>query len=151
MGVVYGGFWRRFVAMLIDVALAFLLLFPLVRLLGISDEAMISGSLFAQTRQVMLNIPSIIAATLFLYYRSATPGKLIMDLRVVDADTLGPLSIGQALGRQLAYILSLFLFLGFIWIAFSRQRRGWHDLLAGTVVIRHSSSPGLPGPRASQA
>ena len=143
MEVVYGGFWRRWLALLIDVALAGLLLFPLMRLLGISNEALADVGVRASAKQVMFNIPSIIAGVLFLYYRSATPGKLIMDLRVVDARSLGRLSLGQAVGRQLAYILSSFFFLGFIWIAFDVRKQGWHDKLAGTVVIRHSANPGL--------
>jgi len=48
-----------------------------------------------------------------------------------------PPSLGQAIGRYLAYFVSaLVLGLGFIWIAFDTRKQGWHDKLAGTVVVR---------------
>jgi uncharacterized RDD family membrane protein YckC len=134
--VQYGGFWRRFVAFWIDVVLATLLLFPILGMLGVSDGLLRVGHMGVK-EQVIWNLPFMLAATLFIYYRQATPGKMLLGLRVVDAKTLGNPTFAQALGRQVAYLLSsLVLFLGFIWIAFSERKRGWHDLLAGTVVIR---------------
>jgi uncharacterized RDD family membrane protein YckC len=41
----------------------------------------------------------------------------------------------QAVGRLLGYVVSSILYLGFIWILFDERRQGWHDKLAGTVVI----------------
>ncbi|HYO44413.1 MAG TPA: RDD family protein [Candidatus Limnocylindrales bacterium] len=65
-----------------------------------------------------------------------TVGYKVMRLRVVRGSDGGPVSGGQAIGRILGYIVSGFLFsLGFIWIAFDEKRQGWHDKLAGTVVI----------------
>ncbi|MGA7985503.1 MAG: RDD family protein [Burkholderiales bacterium] len=38
--------------------------------------------------------------------------------------------------RFLGYFVSIVpLGLGFLWIAFDRKKRGWHDLIAGTVVV----------------
>jgi len=137
MDVRYGGFWRRWLALMIDVLLAGLLLFPLVHLLGLSDEVL-AGGLTARAREMMLNIPYMLVAMAFLYYGGGTPGKLLLGLRVVDADTLGRLSGRQAIGRQLAYILSLLpFFLGFLWIAFDGRK------LAGTVVIHDQPDKGL--------
>ena len=60
-----------------------------------------------------------------------------MKLKVVDKDTLEALSMGQAVGRYFAYLLAMLpIFLGFIWIAFDDKKQGWHDKLAGSVVIR---------------
>jgi uncharacterized RDD family membrane protein YckC len=65
-----------------------------------------------------------------------TVGYKVMRLKVVRAQDGGPLSGGQAVGRLFGYIVSGFLFsLGFIWILFDEKRQGWHDKLAGTVVI----------------
>jgi uncharacterized RDD family membrane protein YckC len=58
-------------------------------------------------------------------------------VKMVDADTGNTLSKGQAIGRYLAYYLALIPFgLGFLWVAFDKRKQGWHDKLAGTVVIR---------------
>jgi len=44
-----------------------------------------------------------------------------------------------AMGRYL--ISKLALYLGFIWIAFDRRKQGWHDKIAGTVVVRGEKMP----------
>jgi uncharacterized RDD family membrane protein YckC len=55
----------------------------------------------------------------------------------VDAKTGGKPSTGQFIGRYLCYYLSsLLLGLGFIWVAFDSRKQGWHDKLAGTLVVR---------------
>jgi len=65
---------------------------------------------------------------------------MILKLRVVDEHTGGTLSIGKAIGRYFAYILSaLPVLLGFFWIVFSDKKQAWHDILAGTVVVRSES------------
>jgi uncharacterized RDD family membrane protein YckC len=40
-------------------------------------------------------------------------------------------------GRYLGYFVSAIpLFLGLIWVGIDGRKQGWHDKLAGTVVIR---------------
>jgi uncharacterized RDD family membrane protein YckC len=70
----------------------------------------------------------------------ATPGMRAMGLKVVrDADG-GPISSGQAILRLVGYWISGAVFyLGYIWILVDKRRRGWHDLIAGTVVIKAST------------
>jgi len=54
---------------------------------------------------------------------------------VRDADG-GPVSGGTAFARLLGYWVNQVVFyIGFIWIFVDKRRRGWHDLIAGTVVI----------------
>jgi uncharacterized RDD family membrane protein YckC len=77
------------------------------------------------------------ATVLFWRFWQATPGKAMLSLRVVDADTGKTLSVGQAAVRYLCYILSMLpLCIGFIWVAFDRKKQGWHDKIAQTVVVR---------------
>ncbi|MEM9950149.1 MAG: RDD family protein [Chloroflexota bacterium] len=64
-----------------------------------------------------------------------TPGKMAMNLRVVKADG-SQLSDVDALIRAVGYYVSGFvLALGYIWALFDDQKRTWHDMLAGTIVI----------------
>lgn len=137
MNVVYGGFWRRWLALLIDAVLAVLVLFPLLHLLGMSADIRGTGHLI---KDASLNIPFMVVAALLIANYGGTPGKRLLGMRVVDADTLQPIGFVRALWRQFAYFFSFFLFLGFIWVALSDRKRGWHDLLAGTVVIRDQGS-----------
>ena len=59
------------------------------------------------------------------------------NARAEDAKTGGKPSTGQFIGRYLCYYLSsLLLGLGFIWVAFDSRKQGWHDKLAGTLVVR---------------
>lgn len=77
-----------------------------------------------------------IAVLLFWKYRGATPGKMAISARIVNATTGAAPSTGQLVGRYLAYIVSALPFgLGFIWIAIDRRKQGFHDKLAGTAVI----------------
>jgi len=62
---------------------------------------------------------------------------MVLRLKLVDAKTGNRLSIGQAVGRYFAYILAAIpLLLGYIWVGIDKRKQGWHDKLAGTVVIR---------------
>lgn len=72
--------------------------------------------------------------TLFLGLWSATPGKRILRLKVSLMEG-GNLDWKLAFARSLLTLISgVCLFLGYLWAVWERDRRGWHDLLAGTRV-----------------
>lgn len=73
---------------------------------------------------------------------SVTPGKFLARMRIVDAETGGKISTRQSIIRYAGYFVSSFaFFLGFIWIAFDKRHQGWHDKMAGTVVVYTASLP----------
>jgi uncharacterized RDD family membrane protein YckC len=75
----------------------------------------------------------------FWRYCGATPGKLAVGVKIVDAQTGNPPSTGRLVVRLLCYLLSaLPLYLGFLWVAIDRRKQGWHDKIAGTVVIQET-------------
>jgi len=152
--VEYGGFWVRFVASIIDSVLVMVVITPLlVWIYGTGyltdpiNEALEMASLdvdetssflqFQGAADVLLNyVFPAIAIVLFWIARQATPGKMLLSLKIVDAETLGPITPAQAIGRYLGYYVStLVLFLGFFWVAWDARKQGWHDKLARTVVI----------------
>jgi len=64
-----------------------------------------------------------------------TPGKMAMGLKVIQA-TGEEMTLGIAFLRYVGSIVSSLCFLlGYIWVAFDRRKQGWHDKIAGTVVI----------------
>jgi uncharacterized RDD family membrane protein YckC len=90
-----------------------------------------------------------LAIILFWMFRSATPGKILVRSKIVDARTGGPPSKAQCIGRYFGYFVSTFpLCLGLLWVGIDKRKQGWHDKLAGTVVIReprsHTIRPGTP-------
>ncbi len=71
---------------------------------------------------------------------AATPGKLLLGLRIVDEQTFGKMTLKQATKRFFSFILSVApLFLGFIWSNFDKRCQTWHDKIAGTVVVTSKS------------
>jgi len=133
----YAGFWSRVAASLIDTIMLLVLLFPLLSLIyGMSYWTQTSST--SGIGDFVLNYiaPGIIVI-LFWLYKSATPGKIILKMKIVDAKTLQQPKIGQLLVRYLGYYLSIIpLFLGFFWVGIDKRKQGFHDKLACTLVIK---------------
>lgn len=77
----------------------------------------------------------------YMWVRFAgTPGKLLLGLRVVNAQTFEKITLSQASKRFFSFILSIVpLFLGFIWANFDKRCQTWHDKISGTVVVTSKS------------
>ena len=69
-------------------------------------------------------------------WKGTTVGGIVLNLQVVRQDGQ-PLSFLTAIVRSLAALFSACIFfLGFFWIGWDRDKQGWHDKIAGTVVVR---------------
>ena len=104
------------------------------------EEYWVGDKLIYGFWDVMLGyvVPFVATIWFWLHYLG-TPGKMAMKLQIVDASTGGKMRTGQAIGRYFAYIISAVpLCLGFIWVGVDQRKQGWHDKLAGTVVIRNT-------------
>lgn len=137
----YAGFWRRTLAYSIDTLIVLPTVLILLYLAFGSDYfAAIGGQTvgFAQAALEFLIrtvFPTVFVIFFWLRFLG-TPGKLMMECRVVDSRTLGRLSVAQAIGRYLAYVVSILpLCLGLFWIGWDRKKQGFHDKLAKTLVI----------------
>lgn len=125
----YAGFWRRAGATLIDSVI-----FSIVLGLMLGPRAVDPEAFSAEGAAQML-LGMIITLVLWIRFLG-TPGKLLLGCQVVSAVNRQPLSPRQALIRYFAYLLSLLpLGLGFLWIAFDKRKQGFHDKLAGSVVL----------------
>jgi uncharacterized RDD family membrane protein YckC len=145
----YGGFWRRSVAMSIDLFILGMIGFTMLILgsvafgLGISPEDMAADpeTLMALGLKVMAICQALgffLNMAYFTWFHGTTgqtPGKRLMGLRVVG-DTGEALTLGSAFLRWVGYIISFVpFFMGFLWAGADRRKQGWHDKIAGTVVI----------------
>jgi len=64
-------------------------------------------------------------------------GKAILGLHVIDEQTGQPPALGKAFLRLVGYIVSsIILYIGFLMIAFQDDRKGLHDMIAGTRVVK---------------
>jgi len=129
----YVGFWQRLAAFLIDWLVVFVVYGPLVIVAFGSEYFSLEVPRYwdAATGLVIA-----VGTLLFWRYQGATPGKIAIAARIVDAQTGGSPGTARLVVRFFAYIVSaLPLCLGFLWIAFDRRKQGWHDKIAGTVVI----------------
>ncbi len=67
----------------------------------------------------------------------ATPGMRLFSMRLVRDRDGGPVGWGAAILRLIGMWVSAAVFyLGFVWILIDARRRGWHDLIAGTVMVQ---------------
>ena len=139
----YVGFWARTGAALIDMAWMTLLLTPLLVMAFGRDyfdfERMLKrASEPPQPLDLLISygLP-IVLVLLFWNRRLATPGKMLIHAKIVDARTGAASSTLQFVVRLLAGVLALLpLGLGLLWVAFDPRKQGWHDKLANTVVVR---------------
>ncbi len=132
----YVGFWARVGASLIDTVLMMMVIVPVA--LAVVGPQYFDPARALGSAQILLEwIFPAAAVVVFWVYRSATPGKMVISAVIVDADTLGKPSTAQFIGRYLAYYVSIIPFgLGLLWVGWDKRKQGWHDKLAGTLVIR---------------
>ena len=130
----YAGFWQRAAAFLIDWLIVIVILMPLlIVVFGIREV-----SLDPAEHSWDLLVPLVIGAAVIGFWRycGATPGKVALGVRIVDAKDGSAPSTLRLIVRLLAYLVSaLPMYLGFLWIGIDRRKQGWHDKIARTIVI----------------
>ena len=152
----YAGFWIRFVASFLDTL--FLALPIAIVIYFLSDgnwfdfsqyqqniQMAMSGNTHALDTQPQTSLTwelifeiSVLVVTILFWnrWRGATPGKKFVHIKIVDAKTYKDIDNKQAITRSLGYIPSTFLFgIGFLMVAFRKDKRSLHDFLGGTCVI----------------
>lgn len=135
----YVGFWARVWASILDSVLIVMLTYPLL-LFSYGWSFLESRSLLEGPVHLVLSwmFPAA-AIVMFWIARSATPGKMAISARIVDATTGGKPTARQLLKRYAGYYLSAFpLGWGFFHVAFDPRKQSWHDKLSGTVVVYRS-------------
>jgi uncharacterized RDD family membrane protein YckC len=151
-GVEFASHGARLVAYLIDSVILTALAVALALVVGL---VFLGGATSADEGRSVQIAPAAVVGTfllviailllVLLYFPffwargGQTPGMRLFGLRVVRDRDGGRIGWGTALLRILGmYVASAVFYLGFIWILVDKRRRGFHDLIAGTVVVKRS-------------
>lgn len=143
------GFWVRTLAFFIDNVILNLTyaIFFITGGLAVYLASGKQGLLILLDQAMALTIPCnliMLGITIgyFTYFHGSTGqtiGKMICQLKVVEEGG-GSLSYGKSFIRWVGYLLStIILNIGFLWVAFDKNKQGWHDKIARTYVIRLSN------------
>ena len=140
--VEYAGPGRRLAALMNDIILVTAIIAGgLLAWVTIGEKAPDSGSrafhiaagggaLFILTLKVTLDA-----------WLQGTPGLRLMDCRLVDARSGLGIGLAGSVKRTLGLVLAVLpVMLGLLWMLWNKRRQGWHDLLAGSVVIREDEA-----------
>jgi len=152
---IYGGFWIRFLAHLIDHAILGAVAAPLFLIMALPGIVRIVHEAERSQEPPSPELIVTIVSSVFVYIALAfvgqwlyealltssswqgTIGKRVLHLKVVD-EAGNRISFGRSTGRFFAKILSsMFFCIGFIMIGFTERKTGLHDMLAGTKVLRY--------------
>ncbi|MCP4020487.1 MAG: RDD family protein [Desulfobacteraceae bacterium] len=141
--MIYGGFWIRLGAKIIDWIILMIVNYIISFAFGMLTPAVTSPE---DINKIM--IPSIIVGLLqwavslfysiwFVGKHGATPGKMACGLKIVTAEN-EKVSYLRAFGRSLAEIISsIILCIGYIMAAFDSEKRTLHDRICSTRVIKN--------------
>jgi len=145
-GILYGGFWVRLVAVIIDGFIVSVITIVVEIVLGIFIGllARATGSALGVSQGGPLTyltylVSFTISIGYFIYYwgMGSTRGMRFFRLAVVDAETGLPIGFGRAAMRYLGYVISVIpCYIGLIWAAFDPKKQGWHDKIANSVVVQ---------------
>jgi len=134
------GFGRRLISNLVDAVFVFLFTFIITFIIGFI--ALLSNIFrpddsapFSELVILSGLLASIIYFVGFWVSSGQTMGKFITGIKVAKIDG-AKLSWGAAILRYIGYLIgAAALSIGFLWLAFDNKRQGWHDKMAGTLVV----------------
>jgi uncharacterized RDD family membrane protein YckC len=137
-GVEFAGYGARIVAYIIDGILINIGVWVIVFLSLLTG----SGSDINIVATILIGFAILLGLVYFPFFwqrTGQTPGMQALNIRVVRDKDGGPVSWGSAILRLIGYGINSIVFglpIGWLWILFDSRRRGWHDLIGSTVVVK---------------
>ncbi len=152
----YGGFWIRVLASILDSIILMVANYVLQVLVwrpllpaspiqpGMQPAEILRAVWGAAGIATLVNMAiSCCYEAFFVARLGATPGKMALGLKVVRPDGR-PVDLGRAFGRHFAKMLSvMILCIGYIMVAFDSEKRGLHDMICDTRVVKRSENVSL--------
>lgn len=150
----YAGFWKRVVAMILDTVLLIMVNFAILFIATQVVNSRNFATVMAVSLAMNFGIQWLYFAGMESSTRQATLGKSAIGIKVTDMRGR-PISFRRATGRLLAKLMfglvgnvlveldyvvvgAVFLvvgLIGYLMVAFTDEKRGLHDMLAGTLVV----------------
>lgn len=131
-GVAYSGFWRRFVAVLIDGIIIGIVMSALSALIPSLKSADL-GSQYSTVQFILLTAYSVVLLSLW----QATVGKKVMGV-IVTAEDGSKAPVGKLVVRELMKLVSAaILLIGYLMMLWDPRKQTLHDKAAGTVVVKN--------------
>ncbi|MGD2078680.1 MAG: RDD family protein [Chloroflexota bacterium] len=137
----YAGFVSRLLAYAIDIAIITVMLIAFGWLIDTVSRLFPTLVLDPGDALGLVLAGVVVVVTAGIYYiffwtlLGQTPGKMLLGVRIVSLDG-SQLTLWQSLRRYVGYYLSaLALYAGYWWVLIDNRRQGWHDKLAGTIVV----------------
>jgi uncharacterized RDD family membrane protein YckC len=135
------GISTRFLAVLVDGLIAVVLMAPggVLAMAGQASGSSDTGAILAVFGGLLSVILVIgyVAVVFVMWTQGQTPGKRLMGLQVVKADTLQPAGFWRMALREIIgkWISGAICYLGYFWAFIDGNKQGWHDKIAGTLVV----------------
>jgi uncharacterized RDD family membrane protein YckC len=136
----YGGFWIRFLAILIDGLIMDAIYIPLAMLFGLTAFRTV-GSAPVVRPGTIVALEFVPLLAFFLYevimirYFGATLGKMAVGVKVVRSDG-SEISWGISIARYFMKMVSwIILMIGYIMAGFDSEKRALHDRVCDTRVV----------------
>lgn len=124
---VYASFWQRFAASFLDGIILIVVNWLLAAVLkSITDQASWLGTIIGWAYSVY-----------FIGSQGATPGKKVLNIKVVKADD-SALTYGDAVLREVIgkLVSAITLGIGFLWMLWDPNKQTLHDKIAKTYVVK---------------
>lgn len=136
-GFHYAGFWVRTLALILDAIVLGIITAALTPFVG--SQVTVTDNTF--TVNYTANAYSTLIGLVYFVglwsWRGQTIGMIPFGMQVVGVADGKKIDLLRGVLRYVGIIISIIpLFLGLIWVAFDSRKQGWHDKIAGTVVIR---------------
>ena len=143
----YAGIGVRLAAFFIDLMVTFVLVSVLALVLGLSGPEFFTQGEGVTVLDYLGYVLPLAYAVLFIGLRGQTIGKMVVGVKVIREDGslpgLGSAALRETFGKLISGVALL---LGYIWIGFDSKKQGWHDKIAGTVVVVVRRGPRYRGP-----
>ena len=156
-GVEYMGFWIRFAAFVVDRIIVYVIAAVIAAAIGLSrtsgdvepvaqEDITIGFETINYSFLLLIWGLSVVYGVLLTGLRGQTLGKMLLRIQVVDANGNIP-PWHRVIARELVgrFISEAIVWLGYVWASFDPSKRGWHDYLGASYVVRKQRETSPPG------
>lgn len=120
----------RLPALLIDLVIVLVICIPILYIMYYP------GNIERTTSNIIFGLVDLVYSVFFVSIYGATPGKMLLKMKIVDKSYIKPrlwqILLRESLGK---YASGLLLPISGLLVIFHKQKRSIHDFIAGTFVI----------------